>query len=532
MLLNNKNKNLIDHPMIRYLFRLMVVCLIALGVLNIAYGEKMGLKEAKMKYYDALIDDRNLFIPPRFRCPVPYQKTNDSLLQNRQGNEVIICNFNHLSFQDNFFSSLYKAIIKGNPNLKERAKKIVEAMLDERDNQCSVPAEAFVKNSNVLKTFQGGIDGVATAGCISGVYDDFIYQMVSFLYENDKTLFERIFGKDKFFSDFVEKYPTYKNYNRYDEEDSEMKEFYDEFKKTHNGFSCSIDFDCFYTLLVADDRLDIEHGRLNIVFEDEKDYVKAKQEYNAYAPYIKDIFVATADLSKLPKISPSFQCKIKDKNLKNITKAKDITTEDMICISNDLIYRDNLFSSLYQAIIKGNPKLKMEARNIAREMLRKRNGKCNFKRGDNFDWIAHIYHYCIFKAYSDYIFKLASFLYQNDQVLFNQIFKDTQKSPTPYYSEFFKNYLLYAEDSDDLENEKQIQAKKINDTFIEEFSTASMMNSFDHYSPDNYPVKAYLSDLYLSSDYIDNYSFIINLIADGLINPNGSLKAAGGLEKK
>ncbi|WP_143428739.1 hypothetical protein, partial [Helicobacter sp. 12S02232-10] len=102
----------------------------------------------------------------------------------------------------------------------------------------------------------------------------------------------------------------------------------DEFQKTHNGFSCSIDFDCFYTLLIADDRLDANTGRLKIVFKNEKDYVKAQVEYDSYGSY-----------------PPSFQCKIKDKNLKNITKAKDITTEDMICISNDLIYRDNLFSS-------------------------------------------------------------------------------------------------------------------------------------------------------------------------------------------
>lgn len=168
------------------------------------------------------------------------------------------------------------------------------------------------------------------------------------------------------------------------------------FVEARNG---QIDFDCFYTLLVADDRLDANTGRLKIVFKGEKDYVKAQVEYDSYGSY-----------------PPSFQCKIKDKNLKNITKAKDISTEDMICSSDELAFKDNLFSSLYQAIIKGNPKLKMEARNIAREMLRKRNGKCNFKRGDNFNWIAHI-HYCIFKAYSDYIFKLASFLYQADGLI-------------------------------------------------------------------------------------------------------------------
>ncbi|PAF46260.1 hypothetical protein BKH41_09405 [Helicobacter sp. 12S02232-10] len=51
MLLNNKNKNknLINHPMIRYLFKLMAVCLLALGVLNIAYGEKMDLKDLNSK---------------------------------------------------------------------------------------------------------------------------------------------------------------------------------------------------------------------------------------------------------------------------------------------------------------------------------------------------------------------------------------------------------------------------------------------------------------------------------------------------
>ncbi|WP_180762821.1 hypothetical protein, partial [Helicobacter sp. 12S02232-10] len=139
----------------------------------------------------------------------------------------------------------------------------------------------------------------------------------------------------------IEKYPTYKKRNYNEEEqvrgDPKMQKLYDdygdEFQKTHNGFFCSIDFDCFYTLLIADDRLDANTGRLKIVFKNEKDYVKARVEYNAYVPYIKSIFKATADLSKLPKISPSFQCKIKDKNLKNITKAKDITTEDMICIS-------------------------------------------------------------------------------------------------------------------------------------------------------------------------------------------------------
>ncbi|WP_180762807.1 hypothetical protein, partial [Helicobacter sp. 12S02232-10] len=77
---------------------------------------------------------------------------------------------------------------------------------------------------------------------------------------------------------------------------------------------------------------------------------------------------------------------------------------------------------------------------------------------------------------------------------------------------FFKYYLVYpkisGKETRDLENEKENQAKEINDAFRQQFSTASKIN-----------------DLRL-------YSFIINLIADGLINPNGSLKAAGGLNQK
>ncbi|WP_180762827.1 hypothetical protein, partial [Helicobacter sp. 12S02232-10] len=52
-----------------------------------------------------------------------------------------------------------------------------------------------------------------------------------------------------------------------------------------------------------------------------------------------------------------------------------------------------------------------------------------------------------------------------------------------------------------------LQVKEINDAFMQQFSTASIVNR------------------------LNNDSFIINLIADGLINPNGSLKAAGGLKK-
>ncbi|WP_180762822.1 hypothetical protein, partial [Helicobacter sp. 12S02232-10] len=139
---------------------------------------------------------------------------------------------------------------------------------------------------------------------------------------------------------------------------------------------------------------------------------------------------------------------------------------------------DNLFSSLYQAIIKGNPKLKMEARNIAREMLKEMDGKCRLEDDDDkLDRIINRSHSCIYETYDNYILKLASFLYQNDQVLFNQIFKDTQKSPTPYYSEFFKYYLVYpkisGKETRDLENEKENQAKEINDAFRQQFSTAS-----------------------------------------------------------
>ncbi|WP_180762816.1 hypothetical protein, partial [Helicobacter sp. 12S02232-10] len=245
MLLNNNNKNLIDHPMIRYLFKLMAVCLIALGVLNIAYGEKMELEEA-WKEYKASQDslDAPLFFSPSFMCSATYQKTNDPLLQNKRANETIICEVKELSFQDGFSSSFYQAIIKGNPKLKARAKKIMEAMLDERDNQCSAPADDFFEDSNILKHPLGWMKGTLPSNCISRVYDDFIYQMLSFLYENDKTLFERIFGKDKFFSDFIEKYPTYKKRNYNEEEqvrgDPKMQKLYDdygdEFQKTHNGF--------------------------------------------------------------------------------------------------------------------------------------------------------------------------------------------------------------------------------------------------------------------------------------------------------
>ncbi|PAF49736.1 hypothetical protein BKH41_00015 [Helicobacter sp. 12S02232-10] len=539
MLLNNKNKNLIDHPVIRYLFKLMAVCLIALGVLNTAYGEEIDLDYEKMQY-DAIQDeDFDLLVPTRFNCPLAYQgPSNWSLQENRQKIEAIICQLNSLSFRDNFFYSLYRAIIKGNPKLKERAKKIMEAMLIERDNQYETCGCEFFSWTTVTMLAEGRI----VRDYISGVYDDFIYQMVSFLYENDKTLFKRIFGKDKFFSDFVEKYPTYNKYNKNNNEEKlKMQKLYNEyaneFKKTHNGFSCSIDFRCFYALLAASDRMNFEDGTLNIVFEDEKDYAKAKKEYNSLYPYAIDI-----SFRSVPKISPSFQCKTKDKSLIDFELPR-VGFEDIICASDLLAYKDNLFSSLYETIlIKGNPNLKMGARDISRGMVEEINDKC----GSHFqppygralvlaDPTAVIgsFHYCIAKTYDDYTLQLASFLYQNDQVLFNQIFKDSQKSPTPYYSEFFKNYILYPKPSEEEyehpSKEKQIQLKEIDDAFTEQFSTASLVNHLNYYS---------LGDIYsfnkyplLFGYYLDNYSFIVNLIADGLINPNGSLKAADGLIK-
>ncbi|PAF49737.1 hypothetical protein BKH41_00020 [Helicobacter sp. 12S02232-10] len=549
-----QDKNLIDHPMKRYLFKLMAVCLIALGVLNTAYGEKINkdFEYAKMAYDDVIQDEDSdiLVIPTRFDCPQSYQKpSNWSFQENRRKNEAIICKLNHLSFQDNFFYSLYKAIIKGNPKLTTKTQKIMEAMLNKRDNQCSAPVEEFAKNSDVLSTLLGGAGGVESFECISGVYDDFIYQMVSFLYENDKTLFKRIFGKDKFFSDFVEKYPTYNKYNKNNNEEKlKMQKLYNEyaneFKKTHNGFSCSIDFRCFYALLAASDRMNFEDGALNIVFEDEKDYAKAKKEYNSLYPYTIDI-----SIRPMPIISPSFQCKIRDKSLEDFENLVDIKDrylhiEDIICASDLLAYKDNLFSSLYEMIlIKGNPNLKMGAREISRKMITETDNICkdNFSPGREYGRAIAYFHYCIAKTYDDYTLQLASFLYQNDQVLFNQIFKDSQKSPTPYYSEFFKNYILYPKppkkeyeypekELEDSEKEKQIQLKKINNAFMEQFSTASLVNHLNYYSlEDHYVLNGYPEFV---GYYLDNYSFIINLIADGLINPNGSLKAADSLEKK
>lgn len=202
-------------------------------------------------------------IPPSFNCfnsEGKYKFKQYSL-------EDFICNSKSIAFRDNYFSSLYKLIIKENPNLKDKALKIARQRIKESKKGCLIYSK---KEYDDTYEFKDVFNIHASVQCIKSYYRDYTAKLALMVYNNDKELFKRIYTKDyeKFkeaFEDFLNSvYP-----GMYDEEkENKYKDRYEEFlnkyKDYRYGRNTSKAIDLIYIILVQYDLID-EKG--NIKFE-------------------------------------------------------------------------------------------------------------------------------------------------------------------------------------------------------------------------------------------------------------------------
>lgn len=202
-------------------------------------------------------------LPPSFNCfnsEGKYKFKQYSL-------EDFICNSKSIAFRDNYFSSLYKLIIKENPSLKDKALKIARQRIKESKKGCLIYSK---KEYDDTYEFKDVFNIHASVQCIKSYYRDYTAKLALMVYNNDKELFKRIYTKDyeKFkeaFEDFLNSvYP-----GMYDEEkENKYKDRYEEFlnkyKDYRYGRNTSKAIDLIYIILVQYDLID-EKG--NIKFE-------------------------------------------------------------------------------------------------------------------------------------------------------------------------------------------------------------------------------------------------------------------------
>ena len=107
--------------------------------------------------------------------------------------EDFICQSGCNSFRDNYFADLYNLIIKENPNLKDKAQKVVRERIKDSKKECIRYSKkeydySFVDSKALFVS--------ESIGCISEKYRDFTAKLALMLYKNNKELFSRIYGED------------------------------------------------------------------------------------------------------------------------------------------------------------------------------------------------------------------------------------------------------------------------------------------------------------------------------------------------
>ncbi|QKF91472.1 hypothetical protein [Campylobacter sp. CCUG 57310] len=208
-------------------------------------------------------------VPPSFNCfndKGKYKFKQYSL-------EDFVCKSRWNSFRDNYFSSLYKLIIKENPNLKDKALKIARQRIKESKKGCLIYSKKEYDNSLVsMDKFDNEVAQVID--CISSFYLEYICKLALMVYNNDKELFKRIYTKDyeKFKEAFEDTIKTanlqYEGVSQTQKEENirrskEFEQKYSQYEYLDTIFPYYY-FDLIYIILVQYDLID-EKG--NIKFE-------------------------------------------------------------------------------------------------------------------------------------------------------------------------------------------------------------------------------------------------------------------------
>jgi len=127
------------------------------------------------------------FITPSFKCyddKERYKFKEFSL-------EDFICQSRTTAFRDNYFSDLYNLIVKENPKLKDKAKKIARERISKTQKECIGPrSKKFKQDCKLTFSISGAIH------CSRSYYRSYTAKLALMLYESDKDLFKRIYDED------------------------------------------------------------------------------------------------------------------------------------------------------------------------------------------------------------------------------------------------------------------------------------------------------------------------------------------------
>ena len=127
------------------------------------------------------------FIPPSFKCynaKGKYKFKEYSL-------EDFICQSDTTAFRDNYFSDLYNLIVKENPKLKDKARKIARERISKTQKECIGPrSKKFKQDCKLTFSISGAIH------CTRSYYRSYTAKLALMLYKNDQELFERIYDED------------------------------------------------------------------------------------------------------------------------------------------------------------------------------------------------------------------------------------------------------------------------------------------------------------------------------------------------
>ena len=107
--------------------------------------------------------------------------------------EDFICQSDYNSFRDNYFADLYNLIIKEAPNLKEKVQKIARERIKDSKKECIRYSKKEYDYSFVAKSAFFVSESIY---CVKNFYREYTAKLSLMLYDDDKELFSRIYGKD------------------------------------------------------------------------------------------------------------------------------------------------------------------------------------------------------------------------------------------------------------------------------------------------------------------------------------------------
>ena len=179
-------------------FKIILLALIA--SLNLSTYEPLSPDEAMRKFasdflqindypLDPIMDYGNRTISPSFACydiKGKYKFKKYSL-------EDFICQSDYNSFRDNYFADLYNLIIKEAPNLKDKAQKVARERIKDSKKECIRYSKKEYDYSFIAKSVFFVSESIY---CIKNFYREYTAKLSLMLYENNKELFKRIYGKD------------------------------------------------------------------------------------------------------------------------------------------------------------------------------------------------------------------------------------------------------------------------------------------------------------------------------------------------